>query len=291
MPASLPWAVGEWPVYSWLALLSYSLNPLFCEWARLCIRLESFTGQFSLSLSFSPVSLAIHSLGCYFTLAPSDCPQSIQSQSLSSVHNPRLPVQPQLAGAGRQHLGYFSAGFQLGNSFFFFFFPPRYVSLWDSKTPQRPTGERASCCLETSPPSRLLPQNVSLFVFYILSYLFSKRMGCLSGCLVSSARIQKLFCGSFSAFQWSSDEFMVEKLVSLSYSSAILGPTPLPHPPPLQFVKRKLLRWKSLVKTIVKLSSHFYKVGILFPEEMISNYIEGRGFQKFVDIRETQKAC
>ena len=42
---------------------------------------------------------------------------------------------------------------------------------------------------------------VSLFVFYILSYLLSKRMGCLSGCLVSSASIEKLFCGSCSAFK------------------------------------------------------------------------------------------
>ena len=33
---------------------------------------------------------------------------------------------------------------------------------------------------------------VSLFVFYILSYLLSKRMGCLSGCLVSFASIQKV---------------------------------------------------------------------------------------------------
>ena len=43
---------------------------------------------------------------------------------------------------------------------------------------------------------------VSLFVFYILSYLLSKRMGCLSGCLLSSASIQKLFCGSCSTFKW-----------------------------------------------------------------------------------------
>ena len=34
---------------------------------------------------------------------------------------------------------------------------------------------------------------VSLFVFYILSYLLSKRMGCLSGCLVFSVSIQKIF--------------------------------------------------------------------------------------------------
>ena len=65
---------------------------------------------------------------------------------------------------------------------------------------------------------------VSLFIFYILSYLLSKTMGCLSGCLVSSASIQKLFCGSCSAFKLSFDEFVGDKVVSLSYSSAILGP-------------------------------------------------------------------
>ena len=72
---------------------------------------------------------------------------------------------------------------------------------------------------------------VSLFVFYILSYLLSKRMGSLSGCLVSSASIQKLFCGSCSAFKSSFDEFVGEKVVSPSYSSAVLGP------PPPQFLK------------------------------------------------------
>ena len=65
---------------------------------------------------------------------------------------------------------------------------------------------------------------VSLFVFYIWSDLLSKRMGCLSGCLVSYASIQKLFCKSCSTFKWSFDEFVGEKLVSPSYSSAILGP-------------------------------------------------------------------
>ena len=63
---------------------------------------------------------------------------------------------------------------------------------------------------------------VSLFVFYILSYFLSMRMGCLSGCLVSSTSIQ-LFCGIFSEFKGSFDEFVGEKM---SYSS-ILGPPPL----------------------------------------------------------------
>ena len=49
-------------------------------------------------------------------------------------------------------------------------------------------------------------------------------MGCFSGCLMSSAGIQKLFCGIYSAFKCSFDEFVGEKVVSLSYSSATLGP-------------------------------------------------------------------
>ena len=41
---------------------------------------------------------------------------------------------------------------------------------------------------------------LSLFIFYILYYFLLKTMGCLSGCLVSSASVQKLFCGICSAF-------------------------------------------------------------------------------------------
>ena len=74
---------GEGLVCSRLALLWYSLNPLFCKWARLCLRLELFMGKFSLSLSLFFFSLWLsHSLGCYLRLAPSDCPQGIQAQSL-----------------------------------------------------------------------------------------------------------------------------------------------------------------------------------------------------------------
>ena len=63
-----------------------------------------------------------------------------------------------------------------------------------------------------------------LFIFYILSYLLLKTKGCLSGCLMSSASIQKLFCGICSVFKCSFNELVGEKVVSLSYSSAILGP-------------------------------------------------------------------
>ena len=59
--------------------------------------------------------------------------------------------------------------------------------------------------------------------------LLLKTISCFSGCLMSSAGIQKLFCGIYSAFKCSFDEFVGEKVVSLSYSSAILGPPPPPH--------------------------------------------------------------
>ena len=90
------------------------------------------------------------------------------------------------------------------------------------------TSVRVSWCLETSSittpfPGRVsVPSSfVSLFIFYILSYLLLKMMGCFSGCLMSSTSDQKLFCGVCSAFKCSLDEFVGEKVVSPSYSSTI----------------------------------------------------------------------
>ena len=53
-----------------------------------------------------------------------------------------------------------------------------------------------------------------------------EELGCFSGCLMSSAGIQKLFCGIYSMFKCSFDEFVGEKVFSPSYSSAILAPPP-----------------------------------------------------------------
>ena len=44
---------------------------------------------------------------------------------------------------------------------------------------------------------------------------------------MSPAGIQKLFCGIYSTFKCSFDEFVGEKVFSPSYSSAILAPPPL----------------------------------------------------------------
>ena len=70
---------------------------------------------------------------------------------------------------------------------------------------------------------------VSFFVFYIFSYLFLKTMVCFSGCLMSSASLQKLFCGFCSALKCSFEEFVREKVVFPSYSSTIFfHQSPLP---------------------------------------------------------------
>ena len=42
---------------------------------------------------------------------------------------------------------------------------------------------------------------VSLFIFYIFSYLLLKTRGCFSRCLISCVSIEKLFCGICSAFK------------------------------------------------------------------------------------------
>ena len=61
-------------------------------------------------------------------------------------------------------------------------------------------------------------------VFLLSSF---EELGCFSGCLMSSAGIQKLLCGIYSTFKCSFDEFVGEKVFSPSYSSAILAPPPV----------------------------------------------------------------
>ena len=117
---------------------------------------------------------------------------------------------------------------------YLFIFPPSYVALCGSKACHRLGSESVSWCLETSlffktpflGQSSIPPSFVSLFIFYIFSYLLSKTMGCFSRCLMSSASIQKLFCGIYSAFKCTSDEFVGKKVISPFYSSAILGLCP-----------------------------------------------------------------
>ena len=64
---------------------------------------------------------------------------------------------------------------------------------------------------------------LSLFLSFIFCPTPFKTMGCFSGRLMSSASGQKLFCEVCSEFKCSFDEFVGEKVVSPSYSSAILA--------------------------------------------------------------------
>ena len=65
---------------------------------------------------------------------------------------------------------------------------------------------------------------LSVFLSFIFCPTsFGRDWAAFLGCLVFSTSVKKLSCGSCSAFRWSFDEFVGEKLVSTSYSSAILG--------------------------------------------------------------------
>ena len=67
---------------------------------------------------------------------------------------------------------------------------------------------------------------VELYFFSLFSRTPFEELGCFSGCLMSSAGIQKWFCGIYLAFKCSFVEFVGEKVFSPSYSSAILPPPP-----------------------------------------------------------------
>ena len=98
---------------------------------------------------------------------------------------------------------------------------------------------------------------VSLFIFYILPYLLWKRMSCLSGWLVFSTNVQKLFCGICSAFKWPFDEFVGEKVVSPFYSSANIGP-----PPSVWFV------WNPNVSSVMFDIRFSFKIRHIFPHQL-----------------------
>ena len=70
-------------------------------------------------------------------------------------------------------------------------------------------------------------QDLCLFIFlYLLSYLILRRLACLFGSLGSSASIQKVFCGNCPTSRCIFDVTVKEKMISLSYSSAILKVPP-----------------------------------------------------------------
>ena len=218
---------GEGPVHFTAGYLSYGICSILCSVSGPGCKLEPFTRKFFLfpfSLWWSQFGLLSHvnSLrlssrhsGPVLTLRIDDAAHA----SLSSPHS--LVVLHWQLWLGVSSLFLFVCFVFSQLCCLLRFQNPPQTCLWE-------------CFLlfgnfftTPSPGQVSIPNSsVSLFSFYILSYFLLKRMGCLSGCLVFSTSIQKLFCGSSSAFKWYFDEFLVEKVVSLSYSSAIFGPFP-----------------------------------------------------------------
>ena len=98
-------------------------------------------------------------------------------------------------------------------------------------------------------------------------------MDCLSGCLMSSASIQKLFCEICSVFKCSFDEFVGEKVVSPSYSSTVLEL-------PLRIIFYKNLIVKSsnnnFIKTQTVESANYSKkmIGTINLELILKKYLQ-----------------
>ena len=200
---------GEGPVHSQLALVWYLLSPLLCEWARLCLRAYRGNVLF-LCLSFFFLSLAIPMFGLL---------SHVSSLRFSSGHS--IPILT-LSNSARTSL-FSPCSLQADVSIWatsplgvairhvicvFFFFS--LLVMFPSEIPKLPTGPLVrgfpgfwKLLLHNSLPRMgFIPNSfVSLLIFYILSYLLLKRMGCLSGCLVSSSIFQKLLCGIYSAFK------------------------------------------------------------------------------------------
>ena len=118
-PASLP-PVG---CGRGLALLWCSFNPVFCEPARMCIRLEPSMENFSLFFS----SLAIPQFGLLYHVSALRLSSGHSGPALTlSMQRTPPCLAPPLASGQPERLGYLSAGscVSLGKSsvgFFFFF--------------------------------------------------------------------------------------------------------------------------------------------------------------------------
>ena len=207
----------------------------FVLWVGLAVPyVRAFCGKvLSLSL-FSPSLWLSCSLGCYLMLVPSDCPQGVQAQSvltLSSaayafLFSPRLLVVNVRVWA-TSPLGVAVRPIFCGVCCCFFF------SSWlccplRPKTPHRPTGERVSWCLETSPPSQLPPWDGSLSLTLLslfLSFIF---------CPTSFWRQWAAFLGAWYPLSVFRSCFVEFAQHSIDLLMNLLGRkwSPCPIPPP-----------------------------------------------------------
>ena len=193
-------------------LLSCGICSILCSVSVPGVPIEPFVRKvFFVCLSGDPTVWVAVSHQLPQTVLRAFRPGPYPKDQLCSLH---LPAQPPLTGGGPECLGHFSAGscaqVRILWCFCFCFCFPSWLCcpLRFQNSPQTLLCEDFLLCgdfssfLTPSPGWASVPKSfASVFVFYILSYLLLKRSGCLSGCLVSSASIQKLFCGSCSAFK------------------------------------------------------------------------------------------
>ena len=217
---------GRAPNGSQVALIWYSLgsNPLFCEhvlWAFQghCAALEPFPGKFFVVLFCFVLFWSLgkpHGFGCFvklvlrFSLGHSSLfltlgTDEIVHTSLSNRHSLLMDVS---VWAASLLVVAVICVFCVCILFVRLCCSLRFQSspltcLWESFL----LYGNFSSFSTPSPEWASIPKTfVSVFVFSILSYLVSKRSGCLFGCLVCSDSVQKLFCGNCSTFKWSFDD-------------------------------------------------------------------------------------
>ena len=77
-------------VCSQLALLWYSLSPLFCEQAQQCLRLELFMGKFSLSLAIPQFGLLSHVSSLRLSSGHSGPVLTLRNKARASLFSPLL---------------------------------------------------------------------------------------------------------------------------------------------------------------------------------------------------------
>ena len=163
---------GDGLVCSWLVLFS----TLFCVQAWWCLRAFRMVAipQSGLLAQASSFRLPSGRSGLVLILSNAACAS--------------LP-RPLASGVCRRLCCFSAGGVTIGHvicGFYLFHSPPRYVALCGSKACHRLSSESVSWCLESSlffktpflGRSSIPTSFVSLFIFYIFSYLLSKTMGC-----------------------------------------------------------------------------------------------------------------
>ena len=160
----------------------------------------------SLSLAIPQSALLSHVTSLTLNSGHSGLVLTLSNAALSSPFIPHSLVADasvwatSLLGVALRHV---ICGFSSFLSFYLFylFSPPSYAALWDSKTAHRPRqwesflvfGNFSSLKTHSLGWASIPNSFVSLFIFYLSSYLLLKTMGCLSGCLVSSSTFRSCF--------------------------------------------------------------------------------------------------